>query len=155
MENKMQELLTNEEFMSKVAKSKTENEVKNLFASEGVELNESQIKELKNLFIEVAKELNELDSEELDKAAGGRVEIKDFKNKQTLIGALIGGVAGSAAGYKAIKTDDKMSKKVIKVLGSAVVGATTGVVGGAATNHFWNKRGGSGTVEVIASLTGE
>ncbi|MDR1240569.1 MAG: hypothetical protein LBK29_01675 [Oscillospiraceae bacterium] len=135
MENEIQKLLTNEEFMSKVAKSKTEDEVKDLFASEGVELNESQIKELKNLFEEATKELNELDSEELDKVAGGLR--KEYK--LGIIGASLGVLIGAFAGYKAIKTDDKMSKKVLKVLGSAVVGSIAGMVGGELACYWWFK----------------
>lgn len=80
MNEKLIKLLENRDFVEKILNMKTDEEVKNEFKSNGVDLTDEEILEIKKAYGQIVEKLEKLDDSTLEKLSGGRGE-KDNKEK--------------------------------------------------------------------------
>ena len=71
MNEKLTKLLENRDFVEKILNMKTDEEVKNEFKSNGVDLTDEEILEIKKAYSQMAEKLEKLDDNTLEKLSGG------------------------------------------------------------------------------------
>lgn len=71
MKEKLVELLENEEFVSKILSMKTDEEVRNEFKSNGVELSDEELSNIKKTYGKIMEGLEKLDDDTLEELSGG------------------------------------------------------------------------------------
>ncbi|GHV24378.1 hypothetical protein FACS189465_1500 [Clostridia bacterium] len=99
--NKMIGNLQNGEFVEKLFKAKTDNEIKALFLKQNTEISDKQLKGLKLLFTGVFEKVKTLSKDELENISGGisKDELKSV-GKKSLIWSTIGLGLGALYGVK-------------------------------------------------------
>jgi hypothetical protein len=119
---KIEEMLTNEEIIKRLAGCKTEEEVRKIFKEENVDLSDEQMEGLKILFSQAAQtsqKTKELSSEELGKASGGVAK--------EVLSAAFGAVLGAESAFLSRKREDKIIYTVYDVLRKTAIGGLAGV----------------------------
>lgn len=72
MREKLVKLLENEDFINKILSIKTDEEVRNEFKSNGVELSDEELENIKKAYGKVMETLEKLDDDTLKELSGGR-----------------------------------------------------------------------------------
>ena len=92
--DRMLEILVEEEFANSLSKVKTEEEMKALFATKGLDVNVNDLVEFQELLSRFQEDYTELSEEELEMIVGGKVNWnKVFGVIKTILG-LVGSVVG-------------------------------------------------------------
>lgn len=85
MNEKLTKLLENRDFVEKILNMETDEEVKNEFKSNGVDLTDEEILEIKKAYGQVAEKLEKLDDGTLEKLSGGWGETEFEKLRKSIL----------------------------------------------------------------------
>jgi hypothetical protein len=128
----LKDLLQQKDFVEELAKSNSDEEMRDIFKSKGVDITDDEIEGIKELFNETAKEIEKLSPEEIEElkvSGGGAKDILDtVKGSADIIGAVAGLIGGSA--HSLIKNKDNEDLSTGKKILNAVVEGLTGAAAG-------------------------
>ncbi|MDR1240568.1 MAG: hypothetical protein LBK29_01670 [Oscillospiraceae bacterium] len=135
---KIENLLSDSKFVSKIMLAQTEDEVRTLFSVEGVKLSDKQLARLKKIFSKILNNLlnklenKELSTEQLVEISGGlnSPNLNNFLESAIIFGlfsAIVGGVIGSNDNKGNSRLKKQIKNTMVGVAAGALVGAATGV----------------------------
>ncbi|MDR1364269.1 MAG: hypothetical protein LBJ32_01370, partial [Oscillospiraceae bacterium] len=125
------------EFAVKLFEQKTEEDVRKLFSSEGVEITDENLKNLKTLCSEIVDKLKDIDKDELENVAGGGdfFDIAHLTSRASISNAVISGLVGlgfSVYNDKNLKDEKSFGKRIADHAVKTLIGAAAGYAGGTA-----------------------